>query len=144
MTAERSPVLLELELKLAAAQAKQGRPAQPSGPRRRRTPNPDAPPAPPDAAERAAHDYDADDVAPPTPPAQPTVPEHLRAHLVTPKATVGRLERANLAAVGDAPAYLGCDWAGLARMAASRAAAGIELDDLDVEALKRAEVPPIT
>lgn len=33
------------------------------------------------------------------------------------------------------------DWAGAARMAKARAAAGVELDDTDIEALRRDEAP---
>lgn len=37
--------------------------------------------------------------------------------------------------------YLGCDWAGLYRMADARRRAGLPTDDLDAEALKRGDEP---
>jgi hypothetical protein len=144
---------LDLQLRLAEVRAAQGKPAAPSGPRRRRIPNPDAPPPPPDVAELAAHDYDDDDLerSAPPPPARP-IPEHLRQYLVKAPATSGRLEasRRQLGGTKDDPViigndhgWLGCDWPGLARMAAARTLAGLDLDDLDEEALKRAGWVPI-
>lgn len=137
MTAE------DLELQIEQVRSKQRRPRKTT-----------AAPAPPvDAATRAAHDYDPEDLepvtpTPPPPPAAPEIPEHLRQYLVqAPPPGDSRLERSHRqlggtleqpVVIGNAHGWLGCDWPGLARMAAARALAGLPVDDLDTEALKRA------